>query len=147
MMTEPIEPHELSGLLDGQLDPQRAAEVRRAIEVDPGLRAEFDRLSALDRAWSLAARQAAFRPQVAWPRDRGAPALRVAAVALALGALVAVRLLPKVLDSAFVHAMALHGLVLAGLVAGLVWMARDIDTHDSATTQPGLAERSDLIRR
>ncbi len=87
-----VDPAELSALLDGELPPERAAQVRAAIEADPGLRADYERLSRLDAAWSAAAASAAFRPQ---PRAIGRPSLRfVARAACGLGALLLVRFAP-----------------------------------------------------
>lgn len=63
-----VDPAELSALLDGELPPDREAQVRAAMEADPALRAGYERLSRLDAAWSAAAASAAFRPQ---PREIG----------------------------------------------------------------------------
>ncbi|MBE3099940.1 MAG: hypothetical protein IMZ44_22710 [Planctomycetes bacterium] len=87
-----VDPAELSALLDGELPPDRAAQVRAAIEADPALRADYERLSRLDAAWSAAASSAAFRPQ---PRAIGRLSLRfVARVACGLLALLLVRFAP-----------------------------------------------------
>jgi anti-sigma factor RsiW len=124
-MTKPLEPHELSGLLDGELDPNRAAEVRRAVDADTELRAEFDHLSTLDRAWSLAAARAAFRPKVILPTSRGTPTRQAVALALSLAVLLAIRFLPKMMDFPLAFAVAAHAPVLAGLIAGLIWTNRN----------------------
>jgi len=111
---KPIENHELSGLIDGELSPERTAEVRAAIEADPKLCGEFERLAALHADWSAAAAGAAFQPRaVRLPRP---PMSLAAAVAAALAMLI-VRFLPK-----FTSAAVGIGIELAALAAvtGLV---------------------------
>ena len=129
-MKRPVEPHELSGLLDGELDPQRVTEIRCAIEVDAQLRAEFDRLSALDHAWSAAVTGAAFRPRVSLPAY--SPPVRLAVVlAVGLLILVAARLVPKMMLS-FASAVVVSVLVLAVLMVILTCVGRR--TPDQALT-------------
>ncbi len=137
-MNKPLEPHELSGLLDGELDPTRAAEVRRAVEADTDLRAEFDHLSAMDRTWSAAAGQAAFRPKMILPTSRGTSTRQAAAIALGMAILLAIRFLRITMDSSPAFVMAIHAPVLAGLIAGLIWMNRNGNQPRTIPAQGGL---------
>jgi anti-sigma factor RsiW len=88
-----IDPAELSGLLDGELPPDRAAQVRAAIEADPARRAEYQRLCQLHAAWSAAAASAVFRPRLRAPGRRSLRFL--AQVTCGLLVLGVVRFVPK----------------------------------------------------
>jgi len=111
-----IDPCEISGLLDGELSPERAAEVRAFIEADASARAEYQRLCRLHDVWSEAAASAAFQPRV---RLNGAASPRVAvSVALGLVVLLAARFLPKLVLP--LGGIAVQGFVLLAVVAWLV---------------------------
>ncbi len=114
----PIDPAELSALMDGELTPERAAEVRAAIAQDAGLKAEFDRLQGMDADWRAAASGAAFRPRV--DLAAGAAAWPAALWVLGLCVLTALRFLPKLIDAALLGT-ALHGAAFAIIV---VWVIR-----------------------
>lgn len=62
-MSKPVDATELSGLLDGELDPVRTAEVQAALEHDPLLRSQYDQLVQAHRHWMTAASSARFRPE------------------------------------------------------------------------------------
>jgi len=111
----PIDPMEISALIDGELSPSRAREVTAAIEQNPELRAEFDRLRLLHEACSQAAATATFTPReinVSANLAKRTPLLPL----LAGVALLAVRFLPKALDlgiaGPLLHAAALAGVLL-----------------------------------
>ena len=59
---KPIEPFELSGYLDGELEPDRVRELEAVLARDPALRAEYEALANADREWKSTARLAAFVP-------------------------------------------------------------------------------------
>jgi anti-sigma factor RsiW len=88
-----IDPAELSALLDGELPPERTAQVRAAIEADPALRAEYEQLCQSHAAWSEAAASAAFRPQLRAVRGRSLRLLAQGACGAL--ALLVVRFAPK----------------------------------------------------
>ncbi len=135
-MTEPIEPHELSGLLDGEVTPQRAEEIRRLMEEDAGLRAEFERLKRFDKAWSTAASQAAFRPDVILPPQVKAQAPWLTRLVPALCVLLVARLLSK-LDSTFMLSVTVHATLLLLLIAALVRLHGSVDAPSpSAKSKP-----------
>lgn len=50
---------DLSALLDGALDPERQREVETALENDPALRAEYERLRKIDALYAVLPREAA----------------------------------------------------------------------------------------
>ena len=118
---KPVEPAELSGYLDGELDVARTAEVRELLSRDAALLAQFEALRATDANWRAAAASAAFVPrlQLPAPRARATSWARIAALALAL---IALRVLPK-LGGPMVWGIALHAVALA---IALVWIVRMI---------------------
>lgn len=115
----PVQPEELSALLDGELDTRRTAEVERQIAADPQLQAEFELLAGLDEDWRAAARTAAFAPEVRIPaagRWNGWALTLAVAIGL-VGVRAGVRLIEPV-----VIAFAFQALVLAAVLAGVVWL-------------------------
>ena len=117
-----IDEAELSGLLDGELDPERAAIVRQAIGRDPALKAQFERLSKLDGSCRRVAEQASFSPRVVLPvtpspEIENSFPIQGSSAAAALIGLVAIYFAPKIL-SGFLIGMALHALALAAVL----WM-------------------------
>jgi len=91
---KPIDPEELSALLDGELPEPRSEEVRRALEQDPVLREEYERFVAFDADWKREAQAARFRPRVRIPVASRRWKIPVAGLVLALAAF---RLLIKTL--------------------------------------------------
>jgi len=61
---KPVDPEEISALLDGELSSQRADEVRRAIARDHALRSEYEKLSALDGDLKAHAETMVLRPRI-----------------------------------------------------------------------------------
>jgi len=114
-----IDPAELSALLDGELDPERASMVRQAIASDPVLRAEFEMLKRLDRTVAEAAAAAAFAARVVIPEMVPQSHLlrSVAAFVLALCALLVVYILPKLLYLALSTNVFLHIILFALIMA------------------------------
>ena len=84
-----IEAAELSALLDGELSPERAQEVRGEIERNASLKAEFERLSLADGNCRADASSAEFAPAVTLPAKR--PASTSASWVFAVIALAALR--------------------------------------------------------
>jgi anti-sigma factor RsiW len=117
----PVQPEELSALIDGELDPQRAAEIKMQMAADPELRAAFDALRDLDGRWRRSARTAAFVPQVRLPtRAKWNSRLMILAVAVAL---VGVRAAVRMIDTAMIG-VALQFIVLVAMLARIVWLER-----------------------
>ena len=95
-----VQEQELSALLDGELDIERADEVRARIKSDPALRREYELLARLDARLSRAAADATFVPDVTLPVH--APRKIsfkewTTGIAVVL-ALITVRFLPKLID-------------------------------------------------
>ncbi len=65
-----IEPAELSAFMDGELSPQRAAEVSEEVQRNPDLKAELARLRDLDASCRAAGASATFTPNVTLPAKR-----------------------------------------------------------------------------
>jgi anti-sigma factor RsiW len=129
-----VQDHELSGLLDGELSPARALEVRAAIGADPALRSEYESIARLDARLSELAEGAAFAPEVSLPlhdaRQMGSVHwLAIVAIVLAL---MAIRFLPKLADLS-VLGLGLGLQLMAGaiIVFQIVRMA-----HDTAPSGP-----------
>lgn len=137
-----FDPAELSALLDGELDPERASVVHRAIAGDPALRAEFELLERLDRSVAEAAATAAFQARVVIPK--GIPENRlprsIAASGLLLAALPVVHFLPKLLDLALPMSMLLHFSTFALVMAWTVRLVMRSDEEFPA--DPGNAATS-----
>jgi anti-sigma factor RsiW len=117
-----VQPEELSALIDGELDAQRAAEVERQIAADGEMQAEFETLRNLDVCWRSLARTEAFIPVVrlskAHPQKGWTTLVAVTVVAMIVR--IAPRLIgPTTLSFAF-EALALF-MVLA-CVARLAWI-------------------------
>ena len=117
----PVQPEELSALIDGELDPQRAAEVGMQIAADRELRVAFEALRDMDDRWRTAARAIAFVPEVRLPA-RAAWNGRFMALAVAI-ALVGVRVAVRVIDTTTVG-FAFQMLVLAAVLAWIAWLER-----------------------
>ena len=115
----PIQPEELSALLDGELDPGRAREVEGQIAADPILYAEFEALSVADAAWRAAAASATFAPQV---RLRVSPVGWLVGFATVIGGLVVLRIIFK-LTGSDAFAFSLPAISLALLLAAIMWLA------------------------
>jgi len=142
----PVQPEELSALLDGELDAARAAEVRAQIQMDPALRLEFEALSANDAAWRAAADSGAFVPAVSLPVEAEAASASgeggawLTALAVAMGGLVVVRAVLKLAGSDALG-FALPTVSLLLLIAVVVWLART-SPHDVTRMQSATGERA-----
>lgn len=130
---KPVDPAELSALLDGELSPERSREVEAAIASDPELRAEWEQLRTLDARWRSAAATAAFRPQIVAEKASGAAAQTSPGRRLSpaldtwffgvLAGLVIPRFLPKLIDLPLLS-ISLHAAALVVVVTYVVRMAR-----------------------
>ena len=91
---KPVRPEEVSALLDGELAPGRAEEVRRAIAEDQGLREVYQQLGDMDSDLNSYAAACQFDPHLSLPsRPR---TLDISIWVVAFG-LLAVRVLAKAL--------------------------------------------------
>lgn len=131
----PVQPEELSALLDGELSVDRARDVERQIAVEPELRREYQRLRQDDARWRRAAQTAAFPPALRLPHEGRRPGRFAGTVALVL-LLAAVRVEGKVTD-VFLLSFGMHAVALVCLVVGVVWLARDGDLDGSIAPTSG----------
>ena len=99
----PIEPFELSALLDGELDASRAEEVRWAMARDPALRRAFERFSALDADWRASAEGVMIEPAVTFtPRSHRRPIVLASILVLVLLLIrLSLKAQPPLIGSAF----------------------------------------------
>lgn len=92
---KPVDSAELSALLDGELSPGRAAEVRRALAEDSELRTEFENLSAVHSDLIASAEAAKFHPRISLAGGTWFPAAGIIGFAVAMLALrLVVKLIP-----------------------------------------------------
>jgi hypothetical protein len=117
---EPINPEELSAYLDGELDANRAREVKTAIENDAAIRQAYQIIAEADSAWRSAAQSAGFRPKITIPSRfaLGSPA----SMCTAILCLLIVRALPKLSD-ALTWGLMLQGIALGGMMVWVVVLA------------------------
>ena len=129
-----IQDEELSALLDGELDAQRAEEVRARIKADPALRKEFDALARLDQRLSYAAEQAAFLPELSFPEKAGTerPAWHWKAAIVVVLALLVARLLPKLAELPLIG-IGLHVAAIVAISAIVMTMARETNPKARST--------------
>lgn len=120
---KPIEPFELSGYLDGELEPDRVRELEAVLERDPALRAEYEALANADRDWKSAAGLAAFAPNTQLQISKSFTHSPLA-LATVLVLLVVLRMTPKLTD-VFAWGLVLHAIVLAIALQWVVRMARE----------------------
>lgn len=113
-MMKPVDPAELSGLMDGELTPQRAAEVRRAIAQDESLRQTYQQMTALDARLRKVAAGVTFRANLALAGSAG-PQMMV--VVLGAIGLLLVRIAAKL-----VSPLVGNGLELVVLAAVVAWV-------------------------
>ena len=130
---KPIDPAELSGLLDGELAPEREAEVRRALASDPKLAAEFERLRGFDSSARICAKTAEFAPGRAILRQeptvlRYQDPVSRRFLALVVAGAVLLRVVPFAVD-ALTLVLVLNGIALAGVVAWVVAMVPGRPEH------------------
>jgi anti-sigma factor RsiW len=92
---KPVDPAEVSAMLDGELSPERAEQVRHAIAEDEELRLMFDELSVVDRDLKAHAVAARFRPRISLSKSASFPAVGVIGFTVAVLILrLAVKVLP-----------------------------------------------------
>jgi anti-sigma factor RsiW len=133
-MSPPIDPAELSALIDGELPPGRAREIEVLIAADPGLRAEYEALRGLDARWREAAGAAMFTPTVQLPPERArVPVAGVAAVVLVL---LLARIGGKFLES--LGPMLLLNLAALALIGAMVLVMARADRQGApVSVRPG----------
>jgi len=136
---KPVQPAELSALLDDELEIGRREEVEMALASDPALRAQFLTLKSADHQWRSAAHAASFQPQIdLGPQDSAQhPAFLIT---LGLIALIIVRFAPKFID-ALPFGIVLHVVALLVLLHRLVVMLREQPMYP-LTEQEGNYDRS-----
>ena len=89
---------ELSALLDDELNPERASQLRSEVASDAMLRAEYEELARIDADLRAMADEASFLPKVELPAER-ATAWHLPTGVDVTCALVLVRFLPKLCEA------------------------------------------------
>jgi len=136
---KPIQPEEISGLIDGELSAERAAEVRAAIEEQPELRSEFMRFQATGQDLTRFAGQAAFRLRAASQAQSSEATIEHAdwkLVAMAAGVMLVVRIVAKA--AAPEIGIAFEVAALAAVAVGFsAWLVRISDRGAAAFLRAG----------
>jgi len=81
---KPVDPAEISALLDGELSPERTEQVRRAIAEDSELRREFDELSVVHTDLTRCAVATRFQPRLPFLKNTSPPAIAIVGLGLAM---------------------------------------------------------------
>jgi anti-sigma factor RsiW len=132
----PILPEELSGLIDGALEPARAAEIHAALEHDAALKQEYERMLAVHHDMTAYAVRLTHRLQIpAVNRPVAAlPMFDLRGIALAALAMLLVRLFCKLAPP--LASVAVESLTLAMVIgAACVWLLR-VSDRDAAQGLP-----------
>lgn len=129
---KPVQPAELSALLDGELETSRKAEVEAALAGDPALQAQFLALKSADQRWRKAAHAASFQPQIDLGQQ-GSTLRSATLIVLAVIALIILRFAPKFIDVT-TFGIALHIVALVVLLYQLVVMLNDQPVAYSQTS-------------
>ncbi len=115
---KPIDRTEISAMLDGELSPERADLVRRALAEDDALRREYEQLAALHADLKAHAQAVMFQPQVSLPESPSGFRFRVPLVIFVLLLLrVVLKAIPPVLGS---------GLEIFVLILVITWMLKSL---------------------
>jgi len=100
---KPIDPTEISGFMDGELDSEREKEIRQAMTEDASLRLEYEKLSRLDAEFKSYGHQILFQPNVQIPRSLPLRPLHFPLLGIPLLILhIAIKFLPPVLSGVLV---------------------------------------------
>jgi anti-sigma factor RsiW len=135
-----VQEEELSALIDGELSPRRAEEVRLMVQADPALRAQFAILEKFDAQLWRAGEDAAFSAEITFPAEplvaRAFP-MWLFGIGVAL-ALVVIRLLPKLLE---LPALGVSLQLVAGtaILFFITKMTRELATSGNAAFEKGIS--------
>jgi hypothetical protein len=114
----PIDPSEITALLDGELSREREEQVRLAIAEDPDLQREYCLLAGLHNEWLATAGNAGFCPDVSIPADRNT---MPPSVFLLVGILLILRIITKTLSPGVAWSLEITALALI-----LTWLLQII---------------------
>ena len=121
---KPVDPAEISALLDGELSPARTEQVRRALAENSELRSVFENLSAVHRDLTACGVAARFRPRISLASSTRFPSVGVLGFTVAMLVLrVTAKLVP--LGVGFVFQATALGLVLWWVSSCLLRLAHD----------------------
>ena len=135
---KPVDPTEVSALLDGELSPERAEQVRCAIAEDSELRRVFDELSIVHTDLMHCAAAARFQPRLTLAKSTSSPGISIVGLGLTVLTLrLTVKLLPLGLGVAF-QATALV-FVLLWVFFCLVRLTADEHCRIVGATAPNIA--------
>jgi anti-sigma factor RsiW len=129
---KPIQPEEVSGLIDGVLDPARASEIRSAIEHDPELKQQYERMLVVHQDIRTYAGRLTNRLQVALANRSDSavakPARTPHGIVAATLAMLLVRMFCKLASP--LASIAVESLALVLVIgAASVWLMRFSDRH------------------
>jgi anti-sigma factor RsiW len=135
-----VQEEELSALIDGELSPQRAEEVRLMVQADPALRAQFAVLGKFDAQLWRAGEDAAFSAEITFPTEplvaRPFP-MWLLGIGVAL-ALIVIRLLPKLLELPTLG-VSLQLVAGTAILFFITKMTRELATSGNAAFETGIS--------
>ena len=135
---KPVDPAEISALLDGELSPERAEQVRRALDEDGELRRVFENLSVVHEDLTACGVAARFRPRISLPGSTRFPAVGVLGFTVAMLVLrVTAKLVP--LSVGVVFQAAALALVLWWMSSCLLRFALDERRRIAGSEAPNMA--------
>jgi anti-sigma factor RsiW len=134
---KPVDPAEISALLDGELSPERSEQVRRSMAESSELRGVFEELTAVHRDLAADAVAARFRPRLALPKRTKVSALSIVGFTTAMLVLRLTAKLAPVTVGGFLHAVALV-IVLWWVCSRLLRIAVDEGRQFVGTEAPGI---------
>lgn len=126
----PIQPEELSAFIDGELDSNRAEEIKNSIANDEVWRKRFDELSTLDTNLRNAASGAAFKPKVTFSSEKAFSGIFSTKLIAMVAALIFLRVHQK-LEESFLFAFGLHIIALTAVIIALIILFK----HDESPSE------------
>ena len=133
-----VQEEELSALIDGELSPERAEEVRLMVQADPALREQFAALGKFDALLWRAGEDAAFSAEIIFPAD---PLVASRIWPLGIGvalALVIIRLLPKLLELPTLG-VSLQLMAGAAILFVIIKMTRELESSGNFAYEKGIS--------
>lgn len=135
-----VQEEELSALIDGELSPERAEEVRVMLQTNPALREQFAVLGKFDAQLWRAGEDAAFSAEITFPAKplvTGSVRMWPLGIGVAL-ALVVIRLLPKLIDLPTLG-VSLQVAACAAILSIIIKMTRELAPSGNAAFGKGIS--------
>jgi len=140
---KPVQPEELSALLDNEVEPRRAQEIQDELDSNKVLRVQFESLKRWDEEFSKAADTAVFAPSVQLPTARTSkvPDVAIELMASVLASfMMLVRVVCKIFDVPELT-WGLNSVAFVAMLTATIWLLRTTlrssETADAIPTGGG----------